>query len=189
MRSKLLITILIIILLVVYCLFGMDYMRQGKEQELLTSQITDVTQTLEQIPEPPQDLEQRLAAAQASLAAEQNAFPSKINSTQAVNTILKLGDDCEVKAIPLVTQPWSTETVGKHSYYVLRLSVAVEGGFPQLLTFVSKLENGEFKTIIVEHLSVTRVTKQSEEESVVEGSIPITASLGLAIYTQSLTSD
>ena len=189
MRSKLLITVLIITLLVVYYLFGMDYMKQRMEHEALTSQIADVVQTLEQIPRPPDDLETRLAVAQASLAAEQSTFPSQMNSTQVINTILKLADDCEVKAIPLVTQLWSMETVGEHSYYVLRLNVAVEGSFSQLLNFVSKLENGEFKTLIVENLSVTRVTEQLEEESTSEGTIPITASLDLAIYTQSPTSD
>lgn len=183
MRGKLLITILIIILVAVYYLFGTDYMKQRQEHAALTSQITDATQALAQIPELPQNLEQRLAAAQASLAAEQNEFPSKINSTQVINTILQLADDYGVKATPMVTQSWSTEMVGEHSYSVLRLTVAVEGSFSPLLSFISKLENGEFKTLIVENLSVTRVTEQPE------GTIPITASLNLAIYTQSLTPD
>lgn len=189
MKRKLLVTLLIIILLVVYYLFGMDYMKQRQEHEALTAQITEVTQALAQIPELPQDLEQRLATAQVRLAAEQSAFPSKMNSTEVINTILELADDCKVKAIPLVTKPWSVENVGEHGYYVLRLSVAIEGSFSQLVSFVSKLENGEFETLMVENLSVTRVSEQSEEESVPEGTIPITASLDLAIYTQSLTSD
>lgn len=189
-RGKLLITILIILLLVVCYLCGTDYMKQRKEQEVLTAQITDVTQTLAQIPEPPQDLKQRLEIAQASLAAEQSAFHSKMTSTQIINSILKLADGCEVKAIPLVTQPWSVEKVEEHDYHVFRLNVAVGGGFSQLVSFVNKLENGEFKTLIVEDLSVTRVSEQSEEETVPEGTIvPITASLNLAIYIQSLTSD
>lgn len=160
-------------------------MKQRKEHEVLNSQITEVTQTLAQIPKLPQDLPQRLEAAQASLAAEQSAFPSQLNSIQVVNTILKLADDSKIKAVPLVTQPWSTEKVGEHDYYVLRLNVAVEGSFSQLLTFVGKLENGEFKTLIVENLSVTRVTEEPEEESAFEGTIPVAASLDLAIYTQS----
>lgn len=178
-KRSLLITILIIVLLVVYYLLGMDYMKQRKEHEALASQIADVTQILEQMPEPPQDIEQRLAAAQASLADEQNAFPSKVSSTKVINTILKLADECDVKAIPMVTQPWSTEDVEEHGYDVFWLNVAVEGSPSKLLTFVSKLENGEFKTLILENLSLTMVDEQSE----------VTASLELAIYTQSLTSD
>ncbi len=186
MKGKLIITLIVIASVVVYAYFGMGYMKQRNEHETLASHITDVSQTLAQMPEPPQDLEQRLAAAQASLAAEQGAFPSKMNSTHIINSILKLADDCDVKAIPLITRPWSIENVGKYGYHVFRLDVTVEGSFPKLVSFVSKLENGEFRTLIMEDLSVTRVTEQSEGETVTEG---ITASLGLAIYTQSAASE
>lgn len=189
MKGKLLITLLIIILIVVYAYLGTDYFKQRKEWEALTSQITEVTQALREIPQPPQDLEQRLAAAQASLAAEQNTFPGEMNSTQIINTILKLAEDCEVKAIPLVTQPWSTENAGEYDYHVFRLNVAVRGSYSQLVAFVSQLEKGEYKTLIVKDLSVTRVTPQPEGETVTEGTIPVTASLALAIYTQSSASE
>jgi len=188
-KGKLLIAILIIILLVVYAYFGMGYMKQHNRHEALTSQIADVKQTLREIPGPPQDLEQRLEVAQASLAAEQSVFPRRMNSIQIINTILKLANDCEVKAIPLITQPWSMENVGEHCYYVFRLNVAVEGSYSQLVTFVSKLENGEFKTFIVEDLSVTRFTEQPEGQTVTEETIPVTTSLDLAIYTQSTASE
>jgi len=183
-RKSLLITIFIIILLVVYCLLGMSYLKQRKEHQALTSQIAEVTQTLREIPKPPQDLEQRLAAAQTLLAAEQSSFPSKIDTTQVINTTLELAEACGVKAIPMATQPWSIETVGEHSYHVLRLTVAVEGSFSQLVTFVSQLEKGEYVTLVMENLSAAWSTEQTEEET-----IPVTGSLKLAIYTQSPSSD
>ncbi len=141
------------------------------------------------MPKLPQDLEQQLAAAQASLVAEQSIFPIKVNSTEVVNTILELADDSGVKAVPLVTEPWSIQDVGEHGYYVFRLNVAVEGILSELSSFVSILENGRFRTLVVEDLSVTRVSEQSEEEGISEGTISFVASLDLAIYTQSLTSD
>ena len=188
-KRKLIIIMLIVILLVVYYLLGTGYMKQRKEHEALNYQIAEVTQTVRELPEPPQGLELRLADAQANLAAEQRAFPSQMNSTQVINTILELADDCEVKAIPLITQPWSMEAVWEHSYYIFRLNVALEGNLAQLLTFVSGLENGEYKTLVVENLSITRVTEESEEESVSEETIPVIASLDLAIYARTLTSD
>lgn len=188
-KDKLLITLLITILLVAYVYSGTDYLKQRRQHEALTSQITNATQSLKQMPESPQDLEQRLAAAQVKLTTEQSAFPSHMNSTHIVNTILEIADECEVKAIPLVTQPWSVENVGEHGYRVFLLNVAIQGSFSQLVSFVSKLENGEFKTLIVEDLSVTKVSKQPEEGSVSEGTTPVTASLDLAIYSQSLTPD
>jgi hypothetical protein len=183
-KVKLAIVILIIILLVVYYSFGTGYLKQRQAQKELTLQIADVTQTLALIPEPPQDLEQRLAIAQANLAAEQNAFPTKMNTTQVINTILELAADCEVKAIPLITQPWSTEMVGEHEYSVFRLSVVAEGSLPQLLTFISQLENGELNTLLVENLSVTTENQPSEEAV----TLPV-ATLNLAIYARSTTSD
>ena len=194
MKSRLAIVILVIILVVVYYRLGMDYMNQRQEQEVLTSQITEVTQALGEIPQPTQNLEQLLEAAQANLAVEQSLFPSQVNTTRVIDTILRLAAECEVKAIPLVTDPWAIENIGEHSYYVFRLNVAVEGSFSQFIIFVSKLENGKFDTLIVENISVTRLSQQSEEESaedesVAEETIPITASLDIAVYTQSLTSD
>lgn len=189
MKSKLPIVILIIILSVVYYLFGMDYLNQRKEQKALTSQIAEVTQTLGDIPEPPQNLEQQLEAAEASLVAEQVAFPSKMGTTQVIDTILRLADDCQVKAIPLVTEPWSKENIGQHDYYVFRLNLAVEGSFSQLVNFVGELENGGVNTLIVENVSLTRLSQQSEDEGVDGETILIMASLDLAIYAQSLNSD
>ncbi len=188
-KGKLPIVILIIMLSVVYYLFGNDYLSQRQEQKSLTSQLAEVTPTLSQIPEPPQGLEQRLELAQATLAAEQSKLPSEVDTTQVIDTILRLADDCGVKAIPLATEPWTEEKIGEHGYDVFRLSMAVDGGFSQLVDFVKKLENGEFNTLIVEKLSVSRLSQQFEDETVAEGIMLITANLDLAIYTQSLNSD
>lgn len=198
-KSRLAIVILVVVLVVVYYRLGTDYMNQRQEQAELTSQITEVTQAVGEIPQPDQNLEQLLEAAQTNLAVEQSLFPSQVNTTRVIDTILRLAAECEVKAIPLVTDPWSAENIGEHSYYVFRLNVAVEGSFSQFIIFVSKLENGEFDTLIVENISVTRLSQQPEEESsedestedegIAEETIPIMASLDIAVYTQPLTSD
>lgn len=187
MKSGLLITILAVTLLVGYCYLGMSYLKQGNEQEALTSQISEVSQTLREIPEPAEDLEQRLAAAQGSLAAAQGSFPSQINTTQVINSILELADSQGVKAIPMETQPWLIETVGEHEYCVFRLNVAAEGSLSQLQTFIGELEQSEFKTLIMEGIEVSRNTKLIEEGE--GGTVPFTASLNLAIYTQSPSSN
>lgn len=191
LMSKLLIAILIITLLVVYYIFGMDYINQRREREALALQITTVTQALAQISDSPhnlEDLEQWLEAAQARLAAEQSIFPSRLNSTEVVSTILELAGSLGVNAIPLVTQSWSTEVVGENNYDVLRLTVAAEGDFYQLFSFVSSLENGEYQTLVVEDLAVGRGATASEGNGS-EGIVSYIASFDLAIYAQSLTSD
>jgi Tfp pilus assembly protein PilO len=186
LKSKLILTFLIIAivaLLAVYFFLEMDYLKQCRGHEALTAQIKEATRTLDKTPQPPQDLEQRLAAAQASLAASQIDFPRDLNSTQVINSILKLADACHVRVIPLVTNPWSFEDIGE-GYHVFRLNMAVRGSFSQLTSFVSQLEKGEFGALVVEHLSVKRGTEPVEGEAV-----PVTASLDLAIYTQFTTSE
>jgi Tfp pilus assembly protein PilO len=183
-KGKLLATIFVVGLVMVYAVLGMSYLKQLKEHGVGTSQFNEVTQTLNEIPPPPQDLEQRLAEAEASLAAEQSTFPSTINTTQLINTVLALANSCGVKATPMVTKPWSTETVGQHTYPVLRLTVAVEGSFSQLVTFASQLEKGDYDTLVMENLDISRSTAESEE-----GTTPITGSLKLAVYGRSLSSE
>jgi Tfp pilus assembly protein PilO len=183
-KGRLLITTVIIILLMGYCLIGGNYLKQLKEQKALTVQIAEVTQTLRGIAKLPADLEQRLAEAEGSFAAEQGLFPSKINTTQVINTILGLAQSRGVNATPMVTQPWTTEKVGKHSYQVLRLTIAVEGTFSQLVNFASSLEEGSYTTLVMENLSATKNSEQSEE-----GTTTFTGNLKLAIYTQPSSSD
>jgi len=167
----------------------MGYVKERREREALTSQITEVTRVLAQTPEPPQYLEQRLEAAKARLSAAERSFPIGVNSTQVIDTILKLAENSKVSAIPLVTRPWTMENVGGHDCYVFRLNIVVKGDFSQLLTYLNKLEKGDYKTLIVEDLSLVSTTGQSDEGAVAWEAIPVTASLNLAIYSRFPTSD
>ncbi len=189
-RGKIITNLLVGIIVALLAVGGFlwtDYTGQLKEQELLKGQIADARQALAQIPALPQGLELRLAEAEATLAAEQNAFPVKMNSTELISSILKLADESGVKAVPLSTEPWSTQEVGQHDYQVFRLRVAALGSFSQLVSLVSKLENGEFGTLIVEKLAVSVVGQP--EESNTEEIIPVMASLDLAIYARPLSFD
>ncbi len=183
-KGRLLVTTVVVILIMVYAVLGMGYLNELKRQEELTAQIAEVNQTISEIPQPPEDLEQQLAEAQSLLTAEQGAFPSEVNTTELVNTILEVAKVCGIKATPMVTQPWAVEMVGKHNYPVLRLTITVEGNFSQLVTFTSQLEKAGYTTLVMENLSASKSSEQSEE-----GAIPITGSLELAIYARSLSSD
>ena len=188
MRRRLIIAFIIIVLLVAYGLLGIDYTKQRKEHETLAVSVADMTQKLQQIPTPPQNLEQRLAVAEASLAATQSAFPTKPNSTQIINRILKLADEYQVKAIPLATQQWSSEKTGK-GYLAFGLQLTVQGRFEQFVNFMNKLENGEFDTLVIEDLSVTRVINKTDGEVLPDRALSIIANLHVTIYARSVTSD
>lgn len=181
-KGRLLVTIFIISLVMAYFILGISYLNQLGEHEALAFQIAEVKQTISEIPQPAEDLEQQLAEAQASQTAEHRSFPRVINTTQLINTILGVAEDCGVKATPMVTQPWTTEIVGEHGYPVLRLTVDVEGDFYKLVAFVDQLEEEGYTTLVLEELTANRGTEE-------DGTIPTIGSLKLAIYTRSLGSD
>ncbi len=93
-----------------------------------------------------------------------------------------------MKVIPLATQQWSSEKTGK-GYLVFGLQMTVQGGFDQFVNFINKLENGEFDTLIIEDLSVTRVINKTDGEVLPDGTIHVMANLDVAIYARSVTSD
>ena len=183
-KGRLFITAFIVAMVMFYAVLGMSYLSEGEKQEELTYQIAEVSQTLREIPQPPEDLEEQLAVAQTSFTTEQNSFPGEINTIQLIESILELAQFWGVDATPMATEPWVVEMVGTHNYPVLRLTIAVEGGFSQISMLTSDLENEDYATLIIEDLSVTRGSEENEE-----GIIPVTGSLELAIYARSLSSE
>ena len=129
-----------------------------------------------------------MTAAEATLAAQQGAFPGQVNSTRVINSLLEMAAQYQLRAIPLVTAPWSVEPVGEHSYPVFRLNVTIEGSLSGLLGFIARLEDGEFETLVIEDMAVSRVSDQPEEFAS-PGTILVEASLDLAIYARALPAD
>ena len=183
--NKLAFIAVVVILLVVYGVLALDYMKQGPEQDRLLSEIGEIDQSLQALPELPPDRLEELTALQASLAAEQETIPSDINSSDVIEAILSLAQTTGVKAIPLVTEPWSEERVDEETYRVLRINVGVEGTFAQVSEFIGRLENGEFSTLSVEQLSIDVASEDGEVYSV--GATPVVAELDLIVLAQSLT--
>lgn len=178
--NKLAITLILVILVIVYGLLAMDYMKQGPEQERLLSEIEEADQSREAIPEPSTAFSELLAVVQANLAAEYETIPGEISSSDVIDTVLGLAQEIGVKAIPLITQPWTEQYVGESTYRIFRINVEIEGLFSQVREYVSRLESGEFNTLIVERLII-----DIEDEEVYAGEFtPVEASLDLAIFTQ-----
>jgi hypothetical protein len=170
----------VLVLLVVYYLMVTDFLKQRRENKALASQIAETTQILAEIPPSPADLEQRLSAARSDFEATQNSFPDRLNTTRIINAILKLADDVGVKAIPIVTQPWTVESLSYHNYSVFRLSVTATGEFTKLVSFINQLETGEPQTLVIESSLVDRITEPTEEED----TIRVEAKLEIAVYAR-----
>lgn len=189
MKKKVIIALSVLAILAVYYLLGTDYLQQRQKQAGLNIQIADATYALAQMTRSPDDLEQKMTEAQAELADVEAVFPDEVNSTLVVNSILELAEAIGIKAIPLVTQPWSAETNGEHDYYVLRLNVSLAGSFSQFAKFTDELESNELATLIVERLSVTRDVATDDDEGTAVPTDNVTASLEVAVYTRSLPVD
>lgn len=177
--KQLILTIFIITLAIFYAVFGMGYLKQLEQREGLNSQIAEASQTLAEMPKPPEDLAEQLALAQEQHTEAQNSFPDKVSTTQLINTILAVARNCGVSATPVATQPWTLVTVGEHKYPVLRLTLAVDGNFSQLLTFASQLEEAGYPTLLIDSLTVTRSSETSKE-----GVTPVSGSLKLVFYAR-----
>ena len=179
---KNLVTIILVVIIAVllgaHYLLGTDYLKHRQDQETLQAQITRTTRALAQTPGPAGDLESRLATAKSGLAAAKGALPLEVNSTRVIDAILRLAENSQVKAIPLTTKPWAKDTVVT-GYYAFRLSMSASGEFPQVSSFIGQLESGEFASVVVESLAVSRVFTTSE------GAAPVVAGLTLAIYARS----
>jgi hypothetical protein len=179
--KTILILVLIIALIAVYYIVVTGYLKERQAHDSLVSEIASTKQTLEQVPQPPAGLEEKLDTARADLDSARNAFPADMNSTNLVDTILLLADEIGIKAIPLITQAWTTENLYGYSYSVFRLNISATGNFNQLVEFSGSLENGEIETLVLEYLSVER---DDETEDPPEGEIPVKASIDIAIFSQ-----
>lgn len=139
-----------------------------------------MTRTLAQLPPPPADLEQRLTALLSDFEATRDSFPDRLNTTRVINSILRLAEDTGVKAIPLITQPWRTESFSDHDYSVFRMDISVTGTFTKTVDFINRLENGEPDTLLIESMAFSR----ADEETAEEGTIPVEASLAVVVYAR-----
>jgi hypothetical protein len=181
--NKIAIILISVILLLVYGILAMDYIKQGPEQERLLSEIEEVDQSRETLLEPSTDAYERLVALEAAIAAEYVVIPAEISSSNVIDTIFSLAQEIGVKAVPLITQQWSEEHIGENTYCVFRIDVEIEGLLSQVRDYVSRLESGEFNTLIVERL-IINVDYGEDEEVYAGGATPVEAMLDLAIFTK-----
>ena len=176
MRTGLLTALLAVVLLAAYGYLGNGYLKEKGRYDDLGTQIIEAGNLLALIPPPPADLDARLAAAEADLAAAGEELALQVNSTHLINGILRLADEVGVKAVPLIISPWEAVTVGGQEYFVLSLNVTVTGDFAGLKEFTRRLETGEPATLTVAWLNYT-----FEEES---GTVSVSASMNLAVYAR-----
>jgi Tfp pilus assembly protein PilO len=188
MKSRnLLIILLVVVLLVVAYLVVSDFLNQRNQKQTLEVQIAQATGTLALIPLPPADLEARLAAANESLDAVKDSFAIDVNDTRIVNRILEQAVTSGVKAIPLSTQAWTLESVANQNFSVFRIEIQVTGTYANLVGFLSQLEKGEPKTLVIEYLQVETTSGAFMLDTAARNAQPITATIKIAVYAEPIS--
>jgi hypothetical protein len=184
-KSRKIVLILVIAaLLVAYYWLGTGYLKERRQNNTLSADITETMLLVAEIPPSDPDLRQRLEAVQAELDTASSTFPVEPNTTAIIKTILQTAENIGIKAIPLVTRPWAIETINDYDVSVFRLNLNVSGTSAQFSDFLYQLENGETPTMIIEYLTVNREDETSFQESLAEGSTRIMADLDIAIFAQ-----
>jgi hypothetical protein len=153
---KWLVALLILAVLAAYTYLGMGYLTQNGHTKVKLSELSGLRTVLAMIPDIPTDLDQRLAAAKAELAAAESAFAGETDSTVIIDTVLRLAEEAGVKGVPLSSNPWAEEQVSNRNFSVFHVSVQVTGDFQQISNYLELLKNSGLNTMSVEYLKVVR---------------------------------
>ena len=176
-------------LLVAYAFVGTRYLSEHKERVALAGEIAAAREALGLIPGPPEGLAERLSAARDDLDAATNGFPSDVDTTRVIDTILQLASACDVKALPLATEAWSAHEAGEYEYRVLHLDVTVQGEWPQVVAFVFGLEGGQVPTLVLRDVAMSSRDEESGGGNPSTGTVPVKATLRLSLYANGGTTD
>jgi len=140
--------------LVASAVLGVMYFQQQREQESLASQLAVGRESLTEY-DSAASLEERLAAVEARLIAEQAYFPDKLSSEATLTSILQIAQESQVTVVEISTQPERDQERGNHTYSALSVYLQVTGGLPELQDFVNKLEKGELKAVSIDEIGIT----------------------------------
>jgi hypothetical protein len=179
LAKKIIIATVTVLLLIAFARWGTEFVQgrvtdSAKSQKTeLTKQIDVVNKAIAAIPQPDEQLMTKLAQLEIALKNEDIAIPASLDSTLAINAILELAASCNVTAVPLETTDWASS--GEH-YNVYTLQVKVKGDYEPIATFIDRLENGLFETLIITRLEISGGLKPDIE--------PDTATVDVAIYTR-----
>jgi hypothetical protein len=145
------------VVLIAYVALGVSFVRQHWDKKALSSQVdlaNGVLAAAESSGQELEDLQARLQAAEQELARAQSAFPSELDSSAVVETVLAHANASQVRVLRASTKPPAVETEGQTAYSVLSTTFDVEGGLGQLISFLESLESDATGTLGIKSLSL-----------------------------------
>jgi Tfp pilus assembly protein PilO len=150
------------VLVLAYLVVGASYVKERQNQSGLREQVAAGGGTLSSVGGSQQalkDLQDRLTYLKGSLDALQNGLPTKLESTATVQSLLDYANQSHVAIKQMNALPASevkAQKEGETSYMVLRYTLVVEGGLPDMLNFLSVVEKGTAQTASIGDVSVAQ---------------------------------
>ncbi len=148
---------LIALVAVAYIGVGVSFVRQRSDKEVLSSQVGMAEGVLVAAASSRQqldDLQSRLQTAQQQLAFAQGAFPSQLDSSVIVETVLAHATASQARVLRATTKPPVVQMQGEGTYTVLSATFDIEGGLGQLIAFLARLEGESSATFGIKSLAV-----------------------------------
>jgi Tfp pilus assembly protein PilO len=150
------------ILIIAYALIGASYLKERLEQSSLTDQIEAGGGTLATLGDSQQTLQElrdHLDQVKRTMASLENAFPTDLDSAALVESLLGYAGQSDVRIRGMTALPPSDVKASEEqsAYTVLSYTLAVEGGLPELLGFLSLIEGGTAQTAAIGDLGLTEI--------------------------------
>jgi hypothetical protein len=164
-RSKTLIIIFFLGLVIVYVFLLASYMYQVKMQNVLRQQIEVSERNLSLLPAVPADLPERLETAQTNYNTVLAAVSEKnIDPTQTLEKLMKTADIFELKVNPAMTDQWMERTYSSSVYRILPFTLKITGKPEQIINYVERLEDyTQFPGLSIEGLIITGTSTDTTE--------------------------
>ena len=167
------------IVIITFTSLGVTRAQQLQEQDKVNEELSLVTWRLNtlqvaQLRSQYEDLENQLSQTTLRFEAVRAALARPIGSIDASDTLFSIANSCGVELNEIISLGQLSSELEGIPCSVLALSVSIEGGVPNLISFVDMV-NGNFVTGTVESVQIHIPDNTAEQRS--------TARIKLIIYT------
>ncbi len=163
----------------------MAYSGQVDEQKQLNEQLVSIQANLmrgqvEKLSSQQAELEQQLSQAQSQFAAVNATLSQPVGSVAAATILFEVAKTYGLVVTEVTSPGPATESLEGVTYSVISLTAKVEGDVPNLVSFVTKLNN-HFTTGVVKLITITIPEAASGDNA--SASVNTSANLQLTVYT------
>jgi hypothetical protein len=156
-----------------------NYSDKQAQVETLKAEVQQVTQKITPAAQPPSDLESKLETAKDDLAKALLIFPANVDRNDVVEFILSTAEECQVQLVPLMAELGASGSTG--SFNVLRYSGTVSGSLSQVSSFMTRLHNDKYPTMIITDCTVQRTSVK--DVTIPNNDIGVTVNFSVTLYT------